>query len=81
MAGEQPCRKGSGGAGQQQAPHEPAACPGSPEGKSHPGVHQTQHNQPGKRGDGPAVSSIGASSLGVLFAVLGPTILEGCEGP
>ncbi|KAK4816385.1 LOW QUALITY PROTEIN: hypothetical protein QYF61_016702 [Mycteria americana] len=31
------------------AQHESAACPGSQEGKPHPGVHQTQHNQPVKR--------------------------------
>jgi len=41
VAGEQPCRKGSGGAGRQQAQHEPAAWLGSPEDKSHPKVHQT----------------------------------------
>ena len=34
----------------------------SKEGKLHPGVHQTQHNQLVKRGDYPAVFSIGAAS-------------------
>ena len=37
-------------------------CPGSQEGKRHPGVHQTQRNQPIKRGDCPAVFSVGAAS-------------------
>ena len=41
MAGEQPCRKGSGGAGRQQAQCESAVCPGSQEGKPHPGVHHS----------------------------------------
>lgn len=45
----------------------------------HPGVNQTQHNQPVKRGDYPAVFSIGVTSLGVLCAVVGPTIYEGCS--
>ena len=62
MGGEQPCRKGSGGAGQQQAQHESAACPGSQEGKSHPGVHPAQHNQQIRRGDYPAVFNAGAAS-------------------
>jgi len=39
---------------------------GSPEGKPRPGVHQTQHNQLVKRGDRPAVFSVGAASPGVL---------------
>ena len=74
MAGEQPCRKGSGGAGRQQTLYESAVCPGSQEGKLHRGVHQTQHNQPIKRGDYPAVFSVGAASPRILCAVLGPTI-------
>lgn len=39
LAGEQPCRKGSGDAGQQQAQQESAGCLGSKECKPHPGVH------------------------------------------
>ena len=39
-----------------------SVCPGSQEGKPHPGVQQTQHNQPVKRGDCPAVFSIGVAS-------------------
>lgn len=35
---------------------------GSQEGKSHPGVHQTQHHQLVKRGDYPILFSIGAAS-------------------
>jgi len=62
MAGEQPCRKGSVGAGRQQAQYEPAVCPGSYEGKLHPGVLQTQHNQLVKRADYLAVFSVGAGS-------------------
>ena len=63
MAGEPPCRKGPGGAGWQQAQYASAVCPGSQEGKPlHPGVHQTQHNQPVKRGDCPAVFSTGSAS-------------------
>ena len=38
-------------------------------------------NQPIQRGDSPAVFSVGAASPGILCAVLGPTIEEGCEGP
>ena len=34
----------------------------SKEGKLHPGVHQTQHNQLVKRGDSPAVFSVAAAS-------------------
>lgn len=56
---------GSGGAGQQQTLWEPAACPGSLEGRQHPGMHQRQCNQPVKRGDCPTVLSIGAAS-GIL---------------
>jgi len=37
VAGEQPRRKGPEGADQQQAQWESAACPGSQEGKPHPG--------------------------------------------
>ena len=37
-------------------------CPGSQEGKPQPGVHQTQHDQPVKSGDCPAVFSAGAAS-------------------
>lgn len=45
MAGEQACRRGSGGAGQWQSQCEAAVCPGSQESKPHPGVHQAQHSQ------------------------------------
>lgn len=34
---------------------EPTMCPGCQEGKPYPGVHQTQHNQPVRRGECPAV--------------------------
>lgn len=43
-------------------------------GQTHPGVHQTQHHQPVRRGDHPAVLSSGAVSPGELWAVLGRTI-------
>jgi len=59
---EQPCRKGSGGAGQHQAQQESAGCPGSPEAKPLPGVHQTEHNHPVRRGNHPTVFSIGTAS-------------------
>jgi len=81
VAGEQPCRKASVGAGGQQAQQESAGCPGSQVGKPHPGVHQIQYSQPVRRGDYPAVFSLGVASSRVLYAVLGPTIQEGCEGP
>lgn len=48
--------------------------PGSQEGKLHPGMHQTQHNQLVKTGDSPAVFHIGAALPWVLCAGLGPTI-------
>ena len=38
-------QKGSEGAGWQQLRVISSACPGSQEGKPHPGVHQTQHHQ------------------------------------
>jgi len=81
VSGEQPCRKGSGGAGGQQAQEEPAVCPGSQEGKPSWGGHQPQHEEMVKRGDCPAVFRIGAASPGALYAALGLTIGEGCEGP
>jgi len=37
-------------------------CPGSQEGKPHPGVRQTQYNQPVKRGDYPTVLNAAAAS-------------------
>jgi len=53
----------AGGAGWQQAQCEPAAGPGSREGKPlHPGVHQTQPSQPVKKGDCSAIFSVGAAS-------------------
>jgi len=54
---EQSCKKGSVGPGQQQAQSESAVCPGSPESKPHPRVHQTQRNRLVKRSDYPAVFS------------------------
>ena len=42
--------------------HQSAAFPGSREGKPHPEVHQTQHSQPVKRGDYPAVFSAAVAS-------------------
>ena len=66
VAGEQPCRKASEAAGRHQAQHHPAVCPGSTEGKLHPRLHQTQHHQPVKRGDHPAVCSAPAASAGPL---------------
>lgn len=42
MAGEQSWRQEPGGAGLQQAWCEPAECPGSPEGKCHPGMPGTE---------------------------------------
>jgi len=57
-----PFRKGPEGAGLQQAQQKPAVFPGSQEGKPHPGVHQTQHNQPVMRENHPAVFSVGVAS-------------------
>lgn len=51
-------------------------CPGSQKRKTHPGVPQAWHHQPGKRGDYPTVVSVGAAPLGVLHTVLGPTTSE-----
>lgn len=45
MAEEQPCIKGSGRGGRQQAQCESAESSGSPKGKFRPGVHQTEHHQ------------------------------------
>lgn len=39
-----------------------SVCPGSQEHKSHPGLHQTQQNQPVKGGDYPAVFRVGVAS-------------------
>jgi len=62
MAGEQPCRTGSEGAGRQQGQQEPAVCPGHQESKPHLLVHQTQYNQLVKKIDYPTVFSTGAAS-------------------
>lgn len=51
MAGKQPCRKGSWGAGQHKTQYNSQLCSGTQEGKPHPGVNQTQANQPVMRGD------------------------------
>ncbi|KAF4795380.1 hypothetical protein TURU_093106 [Turdus rufiventris] len=37
-------------------------CPGSQESQLCPGVHQTQHHQPGKRGDCPTLLCFGTAS-------------------
>lgn len=55
-----------------------SVSPVSLEGKRH-GVHQTLHDQLGKRGDCPTVLRVGLP--GALHAVLGPTIWEGCGDP
>ena len=68
MAGEQPCIKGSEGTGQQQALYDSAVYPDSQEGKPHPGVHKAQYNQSVRKGDYPAVFSIGMASAWVLCA-------------
>lgn len=44
MAVKFPGRKSSGGAGQQPAKHEPAACPGSQAGQLHPGLYQKKQS-------------------------------------
>ena len=62
VAGERLSRKGPGGAGQQLAQCEPTVSPGSQEGKLHFGVCYTQHSQPVKRGDSPAIFSVGVAS-------------------
>jgi len=62
VAGEQPCRKESGGPSQQKDQQQLAVCLGSLEAKLPAGVHQTQHDQTVQRGDYPAVFSIGAAS-------------------
>lgn len=74
MSGKQPCRKGFGIAGRQQAQYGAAVCPGSQESKPHPGGHQTQYKQPVKRGDYPTAFSVGTASPGILCAVLAPPI-------
>lgn len=53
-------------------------CAGSQEGKYYPGVHQTRPT-----GEKRILSlfSIAPVLPGVLCAVLGPTVSEGCERP
>jgi len=58
VAGEQPCRKGAGGAGLQQA--------WQPGGQRRPGVHPAYHNQLGKRGDD-RCRSFQLNSYSILF--------------
>lgn len=53
--------------------------------RANPILWQTQHDQPGRRGDYPAVFSFGATSAGALCAGLGPTsedvkVLECIQG-
>ncbi|GAB0196064.1 hypothetical protein GRJ2_002071700 [Grus japonensis] len=44
------------------------------------GIKHSRHHQPVKRGDYPAIFSIGVASPGVLCAVLGPTIYKDVKG-
>ena len=62
MAGDQLCEKGSKDVGEQQAKYGSSVCPGSQEGKLQPGVRQTQRKWLVRRGDYPAVFSVGAAS-------------------
>lgn len=62
MAGEKLSRKGSVGAGQQQAHHEPTVCPGCQKGKSRFGVNLIKCRQLVKRGDSSTIFSIDAAS-------------------
>lgn len=71
MAGEKHCRKGSGTAGQKQLSVGQQCVPWHPEGKQHPGVHQTRHHQQIKSGDHHTVFSISGAPPKVLHAVLG----------
>jgi len=79
VAGEQPRSEGPGGAGQQQAQRQPAACPGRPEGKPHPGVHQTQRGQETELSR--CIRRWCSLTWSLSSAVLGPTIEEEREGP
>lgn len=73
MSGEQPCRKGFGGAGLQQLSVN-QECVLAAQRKSCVLVHQTQQHQPVKRGDHPTVFSFGAASSLPQCAVLCPII-------
>lgn len=46
----QPCQKGPGGTGGQEAGHEPALCPPDPECQLDPGLHQKQRGQQVREG-------------------------------
>ena len=73
-------QKGIWGCWLTAAQYGSAACRGSQEGKQHPGVHQTQRNQPAGEMIIPLRSALLWSHL-QHCAVLGPTIEGGGEGP
>lgn len=70
-----PGKRGSGGAGGQQIPHEPAVCPGSQEGEPHPGSNTGQAAW--KRGNSATAFSIGEASHAALGAATSETNVIG----
>lgn len=58
-----------------------AVCLGSQEGKPHPSVYQTQHDQPVKKVLVLLYPESWCSLAQTLHAVLGPTVYKSCSGP
>ena len=64
--------KGSVGAGQQLAEHEPEVCLVGQEGQWHPGLYQEYCSQQDKGGDHPSAVGTGKASPRALCSVFSP---------
>ena len=69
-------RKGSGGAVQCSADHEPAVCRGGQGGQQHPGLYQQQYSQQEQGGDSLPILSCGGAAPQVLCSVWGHSIQD-----
>jgi len=76
QAGEPLCGEGPGCPGGRQVDHEPAVCPGYPEGQWHPGVHQEECGQQDEGGSPPSLLCPGEAPSEILCPVLGSPLQE-----